>query len=87
MAAMDDEDFADEEREDMFISFPPEVQNAIEQVWEYCGSDASRRVLMLVMHMKVLTAYCMAHPPYCRIANVGDMSILWRRNLFLAFLL
>lgn len=32
MAAMDDEDFADEEREDMFISFPPEVQNAIEQV-------------------------------------------------------
>lgn len=35
MAAMDDEDFAEEEREDMFISFPPEVQNAIEQVWEW----------------------------------------------------
>ena len=32
MAAMDDEDFGEEEREDMFISFPPEVQNAIEQV-------------------------------------------------------
>jgi hypothetical protein len=32
MAATDDDDFPDEEPEDIFISFPPEVQNAIEQV-------------------------------------------------------
>jgi hypothetical protein len=32
MAAVDDGDLPDEEPEDMFISFPPEVQNAIEQV-------------------------------------------------------
>jgi hypothetical protein len=78
---VDDEDFADEEREDMFISFPPEVQNAIEQVWEYCDSDTLRRTLMVVMYMKALTAYCMTHPVDCRIANVGDVSILWRSNL------
>ena len=75
MAAMDDEDFADEEREDMFISFPPEVQNAIEQVREHCSSDASRRVLRAVMYLKALTGYCLAHPADCRIANVGDVSI------------
>jgi hypothetical protein len=32
MAAVDDDDLLDEELEDICISFPPEVQNAIEQV-------------------------------------------------------
>lgn len=32
MAAIDDDEFLDEEPADICISFPPEVQNAIEQV-------------------------------------------------------
>jgi hypothetical protein len=32
MAAVDDDEFPDEEPADIFITFPPEVQNAIEQV-------------------------------------------------------
>jgi hypothetical protein len=35
MAAVDDDEFLDEEPADVFISFPPEVQNAIEQVRKY----------------------------------------------------
>lgn len=41
MAAVEDDEFLDEEPIDIFISFPPEVQNAIEQVRKYCGVEAA----------------------------------------------
>jgi hypothetical protein len=41
MATGDDDDFLDEEPADIFISFPPEVQNAIEQVRKYCDVEAA----------------------------------------------
>jgi hypothetical protein len=41
MAAVDDDEYLEEEPADTFITFPPEVQNAIEQVKKYCDVEAA----------------------------------------------